>query len=307
MRNILVLCNHSSRDDATTGITFDKIVPINASLPDINFKIHFESLTHEILSNFEPLAQDLIEIASYVYYADCSVRRSSDVDVFARNWRRRFEFVIPVNSPETWNRPEIKNSLIEILSFLSEDEFFFNFIPPRPSPTQLFFDYPDVPEPFFGADFLSLFSGGLDSLIGSLYYLKERNEHPLLISHRSNPLMDKRQKDLVILLRERNSEWSFPHLSIWINRLRNRAVENTQRTRSFLYLSIATAVASELRIERIQICDNGITSINIPISPQNVGTLLTRSTHPRFLKLYEQLIGNLFSNSITIENPFILL
>lgn len=306
MKNILVLCNHSSRSEASTGSNFDKIIPINATLPDKNLKISFESLTHEILSNFSPLAQDLLEIASYVYYADCSVPRSSNIDVFARNWIRKFEFVIPVSNPNIWNSTELKNALIESLHFLSGDEFSFTFLPSRTSPVQLFFDYPDVPEPFFGADFVSLFSGGIDSLIGSLHYFKKDGERPLLISHRSHPKMDRSQKGLAELLRARNSEWSFPHLSIWINRLRNRAVENTQRTRSFLYLSIAAAVASELRIERIQICDNGITSINIPISPQNIGTLLTRSTHPRFVKLYEQFTRNLFDNSITIENPFIL-
>jgi len=163
-----------------------------------------------------------------------------------------------------------------------------------------------MPQPFHGADCISLFSGGLDSLIGSLYYLKDLNEHPILISHRSRPYLDRRQKNLVMALKERNPEWSFPHLSVWINRKGNRAAENTQRTRSFLYLSLATATAYELEIKKILISENGIVSLNLPISGQNIGTLLTRSTHPKFLNQFEELVQNIFNdNEIKIENPFI--
>lgn len=164
-----------------------------------------------------------------------------------------------------------------------------------------------MPQPFQGADCISLFSGGLDSLIGSIYYLKELNKRCVLVSHRSRPPLDKLQKDLVEALNERNREWSFPQISVWINRMGIRATENTQRTRSFLYLSLATAVAHELGINNISICENGVVSINIPISGQTIGTLLTRSTHPKFLKQFKELVQSIFNNiEISIENPFIL-
>lgn len=306
MKKILVLCNHTTIDEIPTGIEFDEQIQINAISPNQNLRLQIENITHEILSNLNPISKDLLEIASYIYYVDCSIKRGSERDVFAKDWRRKFEFLIPVNNPDLWNSPNINDLLKETIEFLSGDEYSFTFLPPRPTPTQLYIDFPNMPQPFQGADCISLFSGGLDSLVGSLFCLKNFGERPLLISHRSRPNMDRNQKDLVRGLRERNQEWSFPHLSIWINRRGNRAIENSQRTRSFLYLSLAAAVSSELKIKKISICENGIVSINIPISGQNIGTLLTRSTHPKFLSQFQELACNIFNdNEIKIENPFI--
>jgi 7-cyano-7-deazaguanine synthase in queuosine biosynthesis len=307
MIKILVPCNHCRNDEIPASITFDKKNPINAIPPKRNLKLHIDNITHAILKTINPLAQDLLEVAAYVYYADCSEKRGSEVDVYAERWRREFEFVIPVSNPDIWNKSEIKDLLIETIEFLSGDKFSFTFIPPKPRPVQLFINWPDIAPPYPRASCICLFSGGIDSLIGSIYLLKQKNERPLLISHRSHPKVDSRQKTLVSLLQERNQEWQFPHLSIWINRISNRAVEMTQRTRAFLYLSIAAAVAFELKIKNIYICENGIISINLPISGQNIGTLLTRSTHPKYLKLFEELIKILFEDDISIRNPFIYL
>jgi len=306
MKEILVLCNHTTLDEIPTRIEFDEQIQINAIPPNQNLRLQIENITHPILSNLNPISKDLLEIASYIYYADCSIKRGSDRDVFAKDWKRKFNFVIPVNNPDLWNNQTINNLLKDTIEFLSGDEFSFTFLPPRPTPTQLYFDFPDMPQPFHGADCISLFSGGLDSLVGSLYYLKDLNKRSVLISHRSRPNLDRKQKDLVRALNERNPEWSFPHLSVWINRKGNRAVENTQRTRSFLYLSLAASIASELAIKEILISENGIVSLNLPISGQNIGTLLTRSTHPKFLNQFEELAQNIFNdNEIKIKNPFV--
>ncbi len=42
-------------------------------------------------------------------------------------WRRRFNFHLPVRRPDLWTSPEINGALIDALSFLSEDTFFFTF------------------------------------------------------------------------------------------------------------------------------------------------------------------------------------
>lgn len=307
MNKILVLCNHSDINDVPTGISYGEKLLINPSPPEQNIALHIDNITHRILSNLNPLAHDLLEIAAYIYYADCSIRRGAETDVYADKWPRSFEFVIPVSDPNIWNTSSINDLLRETIEFLSGDEVSFTFIDPKPTPAQLYFSFPDMPPPFPDSDCICLFSGGIDSFIGSLFLLKERKEHPLLISHRSIPKMDSLQKNLVDSLRYRNNEWQFPHLSIWINRKGARAVEETQRTRSFLFLSIAAAVASQLEMQKIYICENGVISLNIPIAGQNVGTLLTRSTHPKFLRLFEQFVQNLYMTNISIENPFIFL
>lgn len=300
MKKILVLCNTANPDSPNHD--YDETLPVNPNPPNQNLNLHVDGPTYRILEGFNPLAHDLLEIASYIYYADCSIQRGSTFDVFAARWRRRLDFVIPVSAPDFWNQPEVKNLLIETLEFLTDDQFSFNFTPPQPR-GQLFLEFDN--NPFPGADSISLFSGGLDSLIGCIYLIKELHLHPLLVSHRSIARTESRQRDLLKLLRDRNPGADFPHLSMWVNRMGNPAKEETQRSRSFLYLSTAAATASQLDIRKIYICENGVVSLNIPISNQNIGTMLTRSTHPKFLILFEKLINLIFSSEITLNNPFI--
>lgn len=305
MNNTLVLCNHGDSRAAPQSMPFDGTLSINPTPPDQNLKLHVDNISHRILSDVNSLAHDLLEIAAYTYYADCSIKRGEAANVYADRWQRRFELVVPVSDPARWSNPEVKDLLKETLEFLTGDEFSFNFIGCGPRPRQLYLNLGDSLPAFPGSDCVCLFSGGIDSLVGSLFLLKERNERPLLVSHRSVPVMDARQKSLVKLVQDRNQEWQFPHLSVWINRMGNRAVENTQRSRSFLYLSIASAVAFQLGMKKIYICENGVVSINIPISGQTVGTLLTRTTHPKFLALFNEFVKKLFETDFSVENPFI--
>ena len=305
MGKILVICNQSNGKALPGKASFDETIAINPNFPRQNLKLHIESITHRILSELNALARDLLEIAAYVYYADCSISRGRETDVYAEKWQRKFDFIIPVSDPSRWNEPEVKDLLKETLDFLTGDVFSFTFAPPRPRPGQLYLNFAGTLPPFPNANSVCLFPGGIDSLIGSMFILKERNGRPLLVSHRSVPLMDSRQKSLVRQLQQSNPAWEFPHLSLWVNRMGNRAVEMTQRSRSFLYLSIATSIASQLKMKKIYLCENGVVSLNIPISPQAVGTLLTRTTHPKVLRLFNQLIQKLFGDEISVENPFV--
>lgn len=301
MKSVLVLCNQAEIEPDLATLEFDEKLLVNPILPNQNLNLHLNSLTHRVLEGFTPIAHDLLEIAAYIYYADCSIKRGY-IDVFAERWKRNFDFIIPVSDPNLWNRSDIKNSLIEVLEFLTGDRFSFHFIPPRPR-GQLFFDFGN--NPFPGADCISLFSGGLDSLVGALFLHKKLNLNPLLVSHRSVATTNAIQRELLRLVRERNPNAQFPHLSIWINRMGKMSSEETQRSRAFLYLSTAVAVANQLDISNIFMCENGIVSINLPLSGQNIGTMLTRSTHPKFLKLFENLIRVLLKKEFSIKNPFI--
>lgn len=305
MSKTIVLCNHSDLE-IVPGDT--SIIHINSTPPHQNLTLKIDNITHPILNTLDDFIYDLIEIATFVYYADCSITRGNETDVYGEKWKRQFNFIIPVSNPGIWNQDEIKDLLKEIFEFLTGDVFNFKFIKTQNREQQLYLSFPDTSTPFPGADCICLFSGGLDSLIGSLYLLKEKNERPLLISHRSLPKLDSLQKNLWNVMKDKIKAWEFPHLSVWINRKGNRAIEATQRSRSFLYLTIAASVAVQVNIPKVYICENGIISFNIPRSGQNIGTLLTRSTHPKFLKLFEQLINKLYPHKeITIENPFIFL
>ena len=81
--------------------------------------------------------------------------------------------------------------------------------------------------------------------------------------------------------------------------------EHTQRSRSFLLAAMATVAAQLERSDRVRFYENGIMSVNLPISTQVVGTRASRSTHPRSLMLLEDLARLVGLRDVKIDNPFI--
>ena len=238
-----------------------------------------------------PRLADLLRLAAFVYGADTRISRGSTKDVFASDWSRSFRMILPVSDLSFWKQREVKEALGETLNFLTGDEFTFDFVQCPPSgPVQGMLQFKDPICPLPAVDVVVLFSGGVDSLAAVLHALKE-NRMPLLVSHRPGPVIDHRQKNLVKNLRNLFNSWVFPHVSMWVNRQTGkRTVEFTQRSRSFLFTSLGVATAAILGIDDIWLCDNGVVSINLPQSAENVGTFLSRSTHPRYLGLVQNLM-----------------
>ena len=78
---------------------------------------------------------------------------------------------------------------------------------------------------------------------------------------------------------------------MWVNRIGgSRAIENTQRSRAFVYTCLSVVAACILDIDDILLCDNGIASINLPQSGQTIGSEATRSTHPTYINKAQGLL-----------------
>lgn len=303
MNTFLVLCNSSPPKSKKK---YDNVINIDTNGKNQNLNIEVSNITHRIIENLNPLYQDLLEIASYIYYSDSSVSRWAEKDYNNLKWVRDFEFIIPVQDFNFWNRNEIKNSLADTLSFLTGDNYHFIFKKSEPKSEQLYLTFEENRKLEEQPDCVSLFSGGLDSLAGSVNLLTA-SRRPLLVSHRSSPKIDSRQRKLVELLRARTNDWYLSHLNIWINRKSNRASEQSQRSRAFLFLSIAGVVCLQKDLSDIFMCENGVVSFNLPLSAQSVSSLLSRSTHPKFIHLFNNFINKFGKNNISIHNPFIYL
>ncbi len=74
-----------------------------------------------------------------------------------------------------------------------------------------------------------------------------------------------------------------------------------QHLRSFLFLSVAAAVAIESRISTVYICENGPVALNPLFSEARVNT---RTAHPHVLGSFQALIKTVFGVELRIENPF---
>ena len=302
MINVLAVCDHAKHNVARDA--FDSVLQINQDAPKRNLRLEIWNVSHWLLDTLKPVARDLLDIAAFVYYTDASVKRGTQNDVFEEDWARKFTFVIPVRNLEIWQRETVVAQLTEMLEYLTEDKFEFVFTKREDTPEQLVFkpiseQLPPSPE----ADCVSLFSGGMDSLAGAVY-LQDMGRKPILVSHQSRPVLANLQHRLATPLRERFLSWKFPHLGVWINRKGPRATEDTQRSRSFLFAALGALVTYEMGLSDFFICENGITSLNLPRLGQTTGALATRSTHPQFLRLFHQLVAEVFGVDLRIEAPF---
>lgn len=302
MARALFLCDGASKPWEWRDRAWEVEEVIRHHGPKADLNLRVENLSHRVLGTIDARASDLVRIAAYVYGADQSVRRGGSKDVYGAAWRRTMALSIPVVDPDFWSQEEIRQALQDALDFVSDDDWEFHFSPGAPEAGQLVLNV-DKAALLSRPDSVILFSGGADSLCATIEKAVDGRSRPLLISHRPTPPVDSRQKILLSGLRERFATWAFPQLGFWIHRRGSEAVETSQRSRAFLFASLGTAVASALNLRDVVLADNGVVSLNIPFNAQLVGALATRSTHPKFLRLFNRFIQAVFDDPPQLSNP----
>ncbi len=307
MAERLVICGGlpvpaSSKDDVLK-------LDVNASEGSVNrVNLKLGDLSARMVEDLPHVLADLIEIAAYVYCADQFTRRGGDtMPDMGKDWFRRLRFRIPVRQIDLWRRADIREALIEALTFLSDDRFDFDFVPhPERQPTGLqpYLDFGDSVESGFIPDDVILFSGGLDSFAGAVENLVGRGRQVALVSHRASPMVMSKQNGLVAALRDRTKPRQLFHVPVSINKGHEEAVEFTQRTRSFLFATLGVVVARLFRKNVVQFYENGVVSVNLPVAGHVLGTRATRTTHPKALADFSRLFSLLLEEPIAVENPY---
>lgn len=281
----------------------DRAVRINGRNP--TFIIATERLSMRLGAPIPPRLLDLLEISAAVFAADGSVQRGGDTRPnFGRAWRRSFDFRIAVRDTVFWNKAPSRALLTDVIDVLSEDEAHFSFVQSSAaSDAQEYFQFDPAAHPAFQCDEVVLFSGGLDSLVGTLELLEAGKERVELVTHLSANKRLRHQTNLVRSLQHRYRDrilW----LPVQARRSGTRGRETTQRTRSLLFTALAIITAHMLGGNRITFFENGIVSHNLPISDQVVGTMATRTTHPLGLRRLSELMSLVTEEAVAIENPF---
>ncbi|HHS9527573.1 TPA: Qat anti-phage system QueC-like protein QatC, partial [Raoultella ornithinolytica] len=219
---------------------------------------------------------DLALLAATVTAADTRISRRLNAQDF---WTREIALHIPVADPVLWgNQAEL---LSKLLNFLTGDRWSLHFR-----------ERPEVEGGLIKGSTKSrtlnptsvcLFSGGLDSFIGAIDLLSQ-GLTPLFVSHHWDSVTAKYQRNCSALLKARYSQ-AFGHVRAHVGFKRTTFLqetgEDTLRGRSFLFFSLA-ALAADSVGERmiINVPENGLISLNVPLDPLRVGALSTRTTHP---------------------------
>jgi hypothetical protein len=274
-----------------------------------NVHIRFENVAKVFHQHLSPRLVDLLEIASYVYSADCVTSRGKAWadDDSTEPWGRDLAFVIAVREPEFWNSLEVTDLITDVLTFLSNDRYSFTFVPLEHDRTdqQQYLEYGELEDwPFYAPGRVIMFSGGLDSLAGAVETARA-GERLVLVSHRPVAMLDSRQRQLFSALKK-----EFPnqliHIPVWINKSEKLGRrEPTQRTRSFLYSALGTVVAQSVQAGGVQFFENGIVSLNLPVADEAIRARASRTTHPVALQQLKSLCSAVAERDFAVDNPYI--
>lgn len=244
---------------------------------------------------------DLLVFAAHVQAADTRIARASESQ---DSWTREIRLVVPVSDPARWTRATWV--LQKMLKFLTGDRWEIGFRA-RPSGFEKTVSEPpkdSKPPPFH---ILSLFSGGLDSLIGAIDLLED-GKVPLLISHGADPTTSHAQTVCFEELRKAYKGAKFERLRLHMTFdkgiVKNGGDESTTRGRSFLFFALGAFAGSGLGGKyTLRVPENGLIALNVPLDPLRLGALSTRTTHPFYLARWNQLLA-LLGIAGHLEDPY---
>lgn len=248
---------------------------------------------------------DLLELAANVYCADRLVRRGAKNALEYHAWARSFHFFVRVRDYQFWQQSSVSDALSHALQFMTGDrEYRFTFQSGHSTPRTGLFDTEQFQLDPSGDLSVILFSGGLDSLAGTIQRLNDTDERVCLVSHQSQPGTKKTQDHLFDALSGRYPR-RLSHYRFRCHLRGVRAAEETQRTRTFLYTSIACAIAQAFGQDHIFVYENGITSMNFARREDLSNARATRTTHPQTIYFLGELFSLVLERSMKIESPFL--
>lgn len=251
--------------------------------------------------SFTDEALDLLYISLAVFCVDRSVNREKQEDA----WTRELELYIPVKAYEKWEN--CKSILIDALDFLTGDHWAIHFRE-RVTLTEDEDKYRKGRWRYrhsvrrIDTNVFCMLSGGLDSFIGAINLLKD-GEKPIFISHYGGGKGVKIYQDRVVNSLK-NKYAVGPERFFRFYAASQNGVEDTTRSRSLMFFAHAIAIASGMRHHvDLYVPENGVISLNIPLTVMRLGSLSTRTTHPYFMGMLRKLLTGL-GIDISLVNPF---
>jgi hypothetical protein len=240
------------------------------------------------------VAGDLVTLAVAVYTADLRIDRKYGDD----RWPRDLVLHLPVTDPSLWDRT--RDTLLEMLDFLTGDRWRVEF---RPRQAVSADQSPGVPAERPVA--VSLFSGGRDSFVGAIDLLAAGGR-VALVSHYGPGVTASVQRTVCEALGQVYRE-QIQHLRFWVHpplAREQKKGEPTMRSRSLLFLALGTAAAAAFgEGVPLSVPENGLVSLNVPLTGTRLSSLSTRTTHPHFVGLYRRLLGEI-GLTTPVELPY---
>ncbi|MEP9390584.1 7-cyano-7-deazaguanine synthase [Mesorhizobium sp. KR9-304] len=272
----------------------------------VNLRI--ADISRAMVSNVPDLLLDLLEIAAYVYCGDQRAQRGGEkLRNAGTDWRRDLLFVIPVRCLDVWSSAELRQELEATLGFLSDDAYEFEFIAAEAPLAEAALYFSELSEGAFDADEIALFSGGLDSFAGATDSIVCEGRRTVLVGHHSAGKVLAVQKALISHFVQAGYASRLMHIPVNVTNTGVDPTESTQRSRSFLFASLAFVIARMLGKNGLTFYENGVVSLNLPIAKDVLGARATRTTHPQVMRGFERIFSLLAGSKFTISTPYLWL
>lgn len=238
----------------------------------------------------DPDAIDFLGIALSVLSADRLVPRESSSD----GWTRIINISIPVMSLEKWNRSRI--TLEKMLRFLTTDIWNISFYQYQGT-----YSFSSSEKPvYLNGNCITLLSGGMDSLIG-LIDLVNSMRRPVVVSQIVKGDSVKQQMFV------EDIDEALDHIQF--NHNVTACKDNSTRSRSIIFLAYGIVASTCLKNYnnkknvQLYICENGLISLNPPLTPTRVGSLSTRTTNPIYMNFLNKLLEEI-GLKVDVINPY---
>lgn len=241
---------------------------------------------------------DFLCLATLVYLADTRISREAHSQ---DSWTREITISLPVHNIEKWNSSI--PTLIRMLNFLTGDLWEIEF-------SRRTIELAPIPNPLIDPiklDNVTLFSGGMDSLIASINLL-EKGCKIAFVSHASDSYTKSSQKKLLSHFKTK-----FPHnqpeyFDLWTHfddiLIASGVGENTTRSRSFLFIAFGVCVLSGItNVDTLYVPENALIALNVPLDSLRIGSHSTRTTHPFYLGCWNTLLSEMKMGK-TVTNPY---
>ena len=269
---------------------------------EIDIKFNFDDLWR-IARDTSSVAFDFLVFAMSVYNADRAVSRAKYSE---EGWKRNIHLRVPVVNVAAMERgTEGFRSAVDFLTgdvwdFEFVQAVTYNFAPPR-------FQFENLQD----YDRVSLFSGGLDSLIGFIDGCAKlpAGKKVLLISHAELGKEGKDQRRILGRCEHNglfNGQYDRAFISAGLKLHRGNTLETeaTFRARSLLFFAAGIYCARAISPNMpLIIPENGTISLNIPLDKGRRSACSTRTTHPVFLRRLQSAL-NAIGIRNTMENPY---
>lgn len=242
------------------------------------------SLESYFFGGWEPAAYDALLVAAAVEFADKIQRRP------AYSWARNFELRIPVHDLDRWNERRVKETLLDVLNFLTGDHWNIEFYSRAQSvnaPRQGLLSLSA------GVDAVIPFSNGLDSCAVAGLMVREMGQSVVRIR------LGSRLRDGETLARQGEAFTSVPYRVTPTNR---RFVESTARSRGFKFALISGLAAYLAKAGQVIVPESGQGALGPTLVPVGQAYEDYRS-HPLFTTRMERFLQALLDYRVRYVFP----